>query len=109
MPEDELSSWLRSIAERRGGLNPHVDAPIERLAVSAYTVPTDLPESDGTLEWDSTTIVLVEAWGGGQRGLGYTYADLATAKLVETRLAEVVTGIDAMAVTYAWDTMVRSV
>jgi hypothetical protein len=27
---------------------------IERLDVSAYTVPTDSPESDGTIKWDST-------------------------------------------------------
>jgi hypothetical protein len=25
---------------------------IERLDVSAYTVPTDFPESDGTYSWD---------------------------------------------------------
>jgi hypothetical protein len=36
-------------------------APVERLEVHAYTIPTDEPESDGTLEWDSTTIVVVEA------------------------------------------------
>src|SRR5438876_11791114 len=29
--------------------------------------PTDFPESDGTFEWDSTTPILVEAYGG--RGL----------------------------------------
>ena len=34
---------------------------IERLDVSAYTVPTDLPESDGTYSWDKTTMVIVEA------------------------------------------------
>lgn len=26
---------------------------IERLDISAYTVPTDFPESDGTITWDS--------------------------------------------------------
>jgi hypothetical protein len=36
-------------------------APIERIDVSAYRVPTDSPESDGTYEWDSTVIVVVEA------------------------------------------------
>ena len=34
---------------------------IENLQVSAYRIPTDAPESDGTYEWDSTTIILVEA------------------------------------------------
>ena len=41
-------------------------APVERLEVAAYTIPTDAPESDGTLEWDSTTIVVVEAHAGGR-------------------------------------------
>ena len=31
------------------------------LEVAAYTVPTDAPEADGTLAWDSTTIVVVHA------------------------------------------------
>ena len=52
-------------------------APVESLAVSAFTVPTDAPESDGTAEWDSTTIVVVEATAGGETGLGYTYAPAA--------------------------------
>ena len=33
------------------------DTAISELQVAAYRVPTDAPESDGTLEWDSTTIV----------------------------------------------------
>ena len=51
---------------------PHADTPVESLAVSAYEVPTDGPESDGTLEWDSTTMVVVHARAGGKVGLGYT-------------------------------------
>jgi hypothetical protein len=27
---------------------------------SAYMIPTDAPEADGTFAWDSTTLVLVE-------------------------------------------------
>ena len=49
--------------------------PLERTAVSTYTVPTDLPESDGTLEWDNTTLVLVQATAASKIGVGYTYAD----------------------------------
>jgi hypothetical protein len=71
---------------------------IERLDVSAYTVPTDFPESDGTIKWDKTTLVLVEATAGGTRGIGFTYADLATAQLIKELLADVVLGRDAMAV-----------
>ena len=79
--------------------------PLERLDVSAYTIPTDAPESDGTLEWASTTLVVVEAVAGGHRGLGYTYADVATAVLVRDLLAEVVRGRDVMAVPAAWAAM----
>ncbi|MBA2433749.1 MAG: hypothetical protein H0V54_01450 [Chthoniobacterales bacterium] len=46
-------------------------AVIEKLAVSACKIPTDQPESDGTYEWDSTTIVLVEAEADGKHSLGY--------------------------------------
>ena len=70
--------------------------PIEKVNVSAYTIPTDQPESDGTYKWDSTTIVIVEVEAGDQKSLGYTYADEATARLIESKLRDVVTGRDAM-------------
>jgi L-alanine-DL-glutamate epimerase-like enolase superfamily enzyme len=78
---------------------------IERLDVSAYTVPTDQPESDGTAEWDSTTIVVVEARAGDKTGIGYTYAPAAAGKLVEEKLAEVVADRDAFAIGEAWEGM----
>jgi len=78
------------------------DVAVERLDVSAYTIPTDAPESDGTLAWDSTTIVVVEAHAGGEVGLGYTYADVSAAKLVESKLADVARGRDALAPREAW-------
>jgi L-alanine-DL-glutamate epimerase-like enolase superfamily enzyme len=55
-----------------------------RLDVHACTIPTDSPESDGTAEWDSTTIVIVEIDGG----IGYTYCDAACAALIRDTLAE---------------------
>jgi L-alanine-DL-glutamate epimerase-like enolase superfamily enzyme len=70
--------------------------PVERLEVHAYTIPTDEPESDGTLEWESTTIVVVEAHADGKIGLGYTYCDAAAAEVVSSQLAGVVEGEDAM-------------
>jgi L-alanine-DL-glutamate epimerase-like enolase superfamily enzyme len=86
-----------------------VDTPIARLAVSAYTVPTDGPESDGTYAWDSTTLVLVEVMAGDVQGLGYTYADTATAQLIQDKLADVVLGCDAMAIPGAWAAMVAAI
>lgn len=73
-----------------------VDVAVERLAVGTYTIPTDEHESDGTLDWDSTTIVVAEAEAGGETGLGYTYADADAARLIEATLADVVLRADAM-------------
>ncbi|HET8627105.1 MAG TPA: enolase C-terminal domain-like protein [Thermomicrobiales bacterium] len=83
---------------------------IERLDVSVYTIPTDGPEQDGTYDWDSTTVVLVEPVAeGGLRGLGYSYADTATATLVRDHLAGVVRGRDVQDVGGSWHAMVRSI
>ncbi len=60
--------------------------------VQVYTVPTDAPEADGTFAWDSTTMVLVRVTAGGKQGLGYTYADAATGKVVKSLLQKVVDG-----------------
>lgn len=49
------------------------EVSIDRLEAAAFTVPTDRAESDGTLAWSETTVVVVEASGGGERGLGWTY------------------------------------
>jgi L-alanine-DL-glutamate epimerase-like enolase superfamily enzyme len=82
---------------------------IEKLDVSAYTVPTDSPEADGTYHWDKTTIVIVEAEAGGKRSLGYTYADVATGKLITELLKNVVIGSDAMNVPGTWKRMVEAI
>jgi L-alanine-DL-glutamate epimerase-like enolase superfamily enzyme len=82
------------------------EVAVEELEVGAYTVPTDQPEADGTLAWDSTTIVVVHAHGGGETGVGYTYADVSTAKLVASKLAGIVTGRDAFSPQAAWEAMV---
>lgn len=78
------------------------DVPIEVIEVSAYTIPTDLPESDGTLSWDSTTLVLVEISAGGVTGLGYTYGHQACTTLIRDRFANLLVGQSAMAPRDAW-------
>jgi len=70
---------------------------VESVTACAYTVPTETKESDGTLEWDSTTIVIVTASAGGETGIGWTYAPAAAAALVDELLRHVVTGRDAFA------------
>jgi L-alanine-DL-glutamate epimerase-like enolase superfamily enzyme len=82
---------------------------IGRLRASAYLIPTDFPESDGTLEWKATTLVVVEIPGADQTGVGYTYADGATARLINDTLADVVEGQDAMATSANWLAMIRAI
>jgi L-alanine-DL-glutamate epimerase-like enolase superfamily enzyme len=72
-------------------------------------IPTDEPESDGTLEWGSTTIVVVEAHADGLTGLGYTYCDAAAGEVVSSQLAGVVEGEDVMSVRAAWLRMTAQV
>lgn len=81
------------------------DVAVESLSASAYEVPTDQPESDGTLEWDSTTLVVVEVQGGGETGIGYTYCHEAAALVAGTKLAPAVEGVDAMSPPAAWASM----
>jgi L-alanine-DL-glutamate epimerase-like enolase superfamily enzyme len=83
--------------------------PVDALSVSAYTIPTDSPESDGTLEWNATTLVLVEARAGGTDGLGFTYADKSTATLIADRLAALIEGRDAFDIEGSWHAMVAAI
>ena len=83
---------------------------IEDIDVAAYEVPTDTPEeSDGTLTWDSTTVVLVKAHAGGKMGLGYSYTHAAAARLIDGKLAGVVEGQDALSVTASWKAMQHAI
>jgi L-alanine-DL-glutamate epimerase-like enolase superfamily enzyme len=72
------------------------------MRVLALEIPTDEPESDGTLEWDSTTIVVVEIDRDGRTGLGYTYADASAAELIETKLFPLLDDHDPMAPPATW-------
>ncbi|WNM62627.1 hypothetical protein [Candidatus Nitrospira neomarina] len=38
---------------------PQAETRIDRYEVSAYKIPTDMSESDGTYTWDSTTLVVL--------------------------------------------------
>lgn len=53
------------------------EAPVKDVNVTAYTIPTDAPEADGTFAWNSTTLVVAHITAGGETGLGYTYGSTA--------------------------------
>jgi L-alanine-DL-glutamate epimerase-like enolase superfamily enzyme len=69
--------------------------PVERVAAAAFTIPTDRPESDGTFEWDATTMVVVEIDADGETGLGWTYGPKAIAGLIGDLLAPAIEENDA--------------
>ena len=80
---------------------------IDALSVRAYQVPTETPESDGTLRWSSTTLTAVHVEAGGVRGFGYGFVDAAGARLIDEKLAPVVVGTDAVDTPGAWEAMRR--
>lgn len=82
---------------------------VEAIDAAAYTIPTDAPESDGTLAWDSTTLVVVRVHAGGRAGIGYTYAGPSVVQVVTGKLAGVVCGRDATAPAASWAAMLAEV
>jgi L-alanine-DL-glutamate epimerase-like enolase superfamily enzyme len=80
------------------------------ISVSAWDIPTEKQsESDGTAVWSKTTLVLVELSAGEWRGLGYTYADTATARAVRDIIAPHVQGLSAFDTRRIYDTACRAV
>jgi L-alanine-DL-glutamate epimerase-like enolase superfamily enzyme len=82
---------------------------IEKITASAYRIPTDLPEADGTFRWDATTIVIVRVQAGNKSGLGYTYADAAILALIEDRLAAEIEGESCFDIPAAWRRLQQSI
>ncbi len=82
---------------------------IGRVAASAFRIPTDAPEADGTLAWDHTTLVVAEVSAGSACGLGYTYAAAQAAQVINDVLAAELVGADAFAIAKAWARMFGAV
>ena len=82
---------------------------VERLEVAVHEFPLDEPESDGTLTWDATTMVIVEASADGTTGVGYSYGAAACATVVQEKLRDVAVGSDPMDVGGTWERMVRAI
>lgn len=73
-------------------------------------IPTDRPEADGTYQWDSTTVVIVEVTADdGGRGLGWTHASRAAAEVVHELLRPAIAEVPLEDVRRAWSAMVASV
>lgn len=84
-------------------------ASVTAAHVAAYRIPTELPEADGTISWDGTTLVCVHVRAGKMVGFGYTYADVATAQLIHDVLLPVILGRDCFGLPAIWLAMVQSI
>lgn len=84
-------------------------APVTRVTASAYTIPTDAPEADGTIAWDSTTLIVCQVEAGGETGLGYTYSDASNAAFIVRKLAPVIEGASVFDIPAALLAMQRHV
>jgi len=85
------------------------EVSIDSVRAHAFEIPTDKREADGTLSWNSTTLVLVEAAAGDKVGIGYTYSDASIVGLIGSKLASIVKGMDALAPERGWLAMQRAV
>ncbi len=79
--------------------------PIDSVRARAFVFPTETREADGTLEWKSTTLVVVEVTAETQRGLGYTYTDRSALPLIRDTLAPLVLETCPMDITQTWQRM----
>ncbi len=86
-----------------------VNVPIGKVRARAFTIPTDKPEADGTIAWDSTTLIVVEVFADNAAGVAYTYSSASITSLIESKLAETIAGLDAMDPQAAWRAMQRAV
>jgi L-alanine-DL-glutamate epimerase-like enolase superfamily enzyme len=84
-------------------------ALITGMEASAYVIPATTPESDGTLEWESTTLVLTEIHAAGQTGIGYTYGDPAIAPFIHRRLRPLIEQQDPLSIPLLWESMIRAI
>ncbi|MEJ2032045.1 MAG: enolase C-terminal domain-like protein [Deltaproteobacteria bacterium] len=82
---------------------------IEKVEVAAYTIPTDRPESDGTLEWEATTVVVAHITAGGRKGVGYSYTHAAAARLIDDKLAPLLIGRNALDLPDCWRSLTNAI
>jgi L-alanine-DL-glutamate epimerase-like enolase superfamily enzyme len=90
----------------RASLESRATAPITAVGTAAFRIPTDAPESDGTLAWHATTLVVVEIDAAEKHGLGWTYADAGVAQTIQDHLRPALRTRDALAIEALWAEMI---
>ncbi|HEY6490370.1 MAG: enolase C-terminal domain-like protein [Terracidiphilus sp.] len=79
------------------------------MQVSAYAIPTDAPEGDGTFKWNSTTLVLCEVHAADEIGIGYTYGNKATVVVADELGQKCLKDRSALDIPVLYDSMLKQV
>jgi len=85
------------------------ETKVSSIRAQAFTVPTDAPEADGTMQWHATTLVLVTLKAGPVTGIGYSYTDASAADLIVHTLGNAVVGQDVFDIEGCWQRLQRQV
>src|SRR3954462_1501617 len=81
---------------------------LDSVSVAAYRIPTEAPESDGTLAWDATTLISVHLAAAGSHGFGYSYASRRAALGVADVLTPAIERREAFDIPARWADMSRA-
>lgn len=81
---------------------------ISSVKTSVYRVPTDHPESDGTIDWNATTVVLVTVSANGLTGIGFSYGHEAAGAVIQNLFAPLLKKADSMSIPLLWEKMVEA-
>jgi L-alanine-DL-glutamate epimerase-like enolase superfamily enzyme len=83
------------------------EVKITQVRIAAYRIATDNLESDGTLSWSNTDILVAHLEAGGAIGLGWSYASLGAVAMAKEILAASLTGCSAFSIEECWQSMSR--
>ncbi len=67
---------------------------MQKITLAAYKIPCEIHESDGTFEWDSTTIVVVSIKMDQWTGMGFSYGHEACLDVIKNTLSPHLKQID---------------
>ncbi len=77
--------WVTTGRAQRG--STPATPVIDNVRASSYRIPLEVAQSDGTLAWEHTSVVVAEARAGSTSGLGYSYGSEAAARVIDDTLA----------------------
>lgn len=68
-------------------MNTSIKSPISSVSILLFEIPCEYPESDGTYQWSSTTLIVIILEAENKKGMGYTYGDASVFSLLKDNFA----------------------